>query len=90
MALIRRVDNNQRSIVAALRDIGASVQHLHIIGKGCPDILVGFRGRNYLMEIKMERGKLTPDEDEWHERWRGQVAIVRDADDALRVIGVIE
>lgn len=29
-----RVDQNQAEIVAALRKAGASVQHLHTIGKG--------------------------------------------------------
>ena len=48
----KRVDMNQPEIVADLRGIGATVQHLHMVGKGCPDILVGFRGNNWLFEIK--------------------------------------
>ena len=47
-----RVDANQPVIVAALRAIGATVQHLHAVGQGCPDILVGYDGVNFLMEIK--------------------------------------
>lgn len=47
-----RVDNNQQVIVAALRQHGCTVQHLHVIGKGCPDLLIGVNGANFLLEIK--------------------------------------
>ena len=46
----KSVDANQPEIVAALRAAGATVQHLHEVGQGCPDILAGFRGRNYLID----------------------------------------
>jgi hypothetical protein len=90
-----RVDRNQPEIVQALRQVGASVQHLHHVGKGCPDILVGFQGLNYLMEIKdgdkpPSRRRLTDDEAEWFAQWNGYAAIVENVDDALRVIGLGE
>jgi len=47
-----RIDANQPAIIAALRSIGATVQPLHAVGGGCPDLLVGLRGRNILMEVK--------------------------------------
>lgn len=84
--LIRRVDKNQTDIVNGLRACGASVQHLHIIGKGCPDIVVGFRGKNYLFEIKRDKGKLTDDEILWHLFWTGQVDIVTNVEEALKII----
>jgi hypothetical protein len=87
-----RVDTNQPAIVEALRKAGATVLHLHTIGKGCPDIAVGIHGRNYLMEIKdgslsPSKQKLTRDEQEWHEAWRGEVYIVSSVDEALAAIG---
>lgn len=90
----KRVDANQPEIVKALRGVGASVLHLHTVGKGCPDILIGFRGQNIAAEIKdgskpPSKRRLTPDEQEWHEAWRGQVAIIETVDDALRLIGAI-
>lgn len=91
MTYAKRVDRNQPNIVMALRKAGASVQMLHQIGKGCPDILVGFRGRCYVFEIKdgsrapSER-ELTPDERKWHRDWRGQVAIVETEEQAVRVL----
>jgi len=90
-----RVDSNQPKIVQALRDVGADVQPLHFVGRGFPDILAGFRGKNFLIEIKdgnkrPSKRRLTPDEKKWHREWRGQVAIAESVDDALRIIGVME
>lgn len=84
-----KVDANQTSIVNALRQVGASVQSIATIGNGVPDLLVGFRGSNLLMEVKVGKSKLTTDETEWHQEWSGQVAIVRSADEALQAIGAI-
>ena len=80
-------DINEAQIVAALRAAGASVQHLS--APGVPDLLVGFREQNYLMEVKQAKGKLTPTEQQFADDWRGQTVIVRCVDDALRVIGAV-
>lgn len=82
----KSVDNNQAEIVEDLRRVGATVQILSDVGQGCPDIVVGFRGRNYLMEIKDGFGRLNKLQAEWHTLWRGQVAVVKTFDEALRVI----
>lgn len=88
-----KVDGNQAEIVKALRGVGCSVQHLHTVGKGCPDILVGRDGMNILMEIKdgslpPSRRALTDDEAEWHDAWRGSVCVVKSVEDALTAIGI--
>lgn len=82
-----RVDSNQAEIVAALRAVGASVQTLANVGNGCPDLLVGFRGVNRLLEVKRPGGKLTEPELAWGVAWRGRAEIVESVDDALREIG---
>lgn len=88
-----RIDENQPEIVAGLRAVGASVEpRLATLGKGAPDLLVGFRGLTFVMEVKdpakpASRRRLTPDELVWHAEWAGQVAVVQTLDDALRVIG---
>jgi len=65
--VFKRVDNNQVQIVKALRDMGCTVEHLHAVGKGCPDIVVGFKGKNLLLEIKDgDKKVLTPDQVNWH------------------------
>ena len=82
----KRTDANQAEIVKALRDAGASVQCLHAVGKGCPDLLVGWKGFNVLFEVKSRMGTLTPDEREWHSNWEGQVNVVRTWEEALGVV----
>ena len=87
----RRVDENQSAIVKFLRDVGCSVLSLSEIGRGCPDLLVGFRGRNVLLEVKNPMKpkadrQLTSAEGKWIKGWRGQVAVVETVDDALRAV----
>ena len=86
-----RVDANQAEIVEALRAIGATVQPIHMVGRGCPDIIVCYRGRNILIEIKdgsksPSARRLTSDEMMWHTSWRGRVVIVESVDEALQAV----
>lgn len=91
MAHDLKVDNNQADIVDALRAVGASVLHLQGLEEGAPDILVGYRGVSFLMELKMDTGRVSKAQKQWHERWRGlRVAVVRSADESLRVIGAVK
>ena len=62
-----RVDANQPSIVEDLRKLGASVLHIHMVARNSPDIVVGYRGKNYLFEIKIEKGRLRPGQRDWHQ-----------------------
>ena len=85
----KRVDDNQSQIVRELRRVGMDVQHLHGVGQGCPDILVGYRGRNILLEIKKdEKAKLTADQVIWHQTWRGQVAVVSNPQAAIKAVRI--
>ena len=83
-----KIDVNQPALVEQIRDLGYTVQHLHTLGKGCPDIMVGGKGMNYLFEIKNPEydGKLTADEQEWHDMWKGQVDIAETLEDILEVV----
>lgn len=86
MGYAKAVDANQAIIIAAFRRLGCTVQPLHTVGKGCPDALVGYRGRSYAVEIKdgdkpPSARKLTPAEQQWHDDWRGHVCIVTSLDD---------
>lgn len=86
-----KVDANQSDIVCSLRAVGAMVEHLHAVGKGCPDIMVGFRGQNVLFEIKdgdkpPSQQKLTPQQVKWHDEWKGQVHVVRDKFEAVALL----
>ena len=94
-----RVDANQDQVVSVLRGYGASVQSLAAVGKGVPDLLVGYRGQNFLLEVKdgtkpKSQTKLTDDQGEWHGKWRGSKPIVvytpTDAVKAILQVGAAE
>ena len=79
-------DANQAEIVKALESVGASVLDLADVGRGCPDLLVGYAGREWLMEIKTQHGELLPDQVDFIRTWHGAVHVVRSIDEALAVI----
>ena len=89
-----KVDDNQAAIVRDLRKMGASVQLLHMVGAGCPDILVGWNGDMWLLEIKdgakpPSARKRTGPQITWHDAWRGKpVAVVCNIREALEAIGI--
>jgi Holliday junction resolvase len=90
---VAKVDANQPEIVKELRKIGAFVQSLASIGKGCPDLLVGFRGKWHLFEVKDEskpvaKRKLTADEIAWiwEASKRGPVYVVESTEQALKIV----
>ncbi len=92
--MVRRaasVDENQAEVVKAFRKMGCSVQPLHTVGQGCPDLLIGHHQINRLVEVKngskppSER-RLTPDQQTWHHEWRGEVDIVENIDDVSRLV----
>lgn len=93
--MVKKVDGNQREIVEGLRKLGYSVRSLASIGKGLVDILVGGVGngqkQNWLFEIKdpaqpKSKRKLTPDEQIFFDKWRGQVDIVETIEDVLKIV----
>ena len=70
-------DLNQAAIVRTFKAAGATVQDLHAVGRGCPDLLVGIRGKTYLVEVKSKGGKFTPAQVEWWWNWQGQAQVIR-------------
>ena len=73
----------------ALRRAGCSVAITASLGHGFPDLVVGRHDKNYLLEIKHGSARLTDDEREFHETWRGSVAVVRSVEEALAAVGAI-
>jgi hypothetical protein len=91
-----RRDANEAEIIAALRAVGATVQQLS--GEDVPDLLVGFRGVDYLVEVKMPLGPkggasdrvLSEGQATWHAAWRGRPpVVVRAVEEALAAIGAV-
>ncbi len=93
MKLRGKVDANQSEIVQALRAVGASVAITSSLGNGFPDLVVGFRQRNYLLEVKdgnkpPSKRLLTEEEQRFFKTWSGSAYKVESVTDALTVIGV--
>ncbi len=89
----KRTDGNHTEIQRVVETVGATWQSLASVGKGCPDCLVGYRGHNYVWEIKNpdqppSKRKLTPDEEAWHAAWGGEVEVIETREDALASLGV--
>ena len=94
-------DKKHPEIVAALRAVGCSVQGVDHI-PGAPDLLVGYRGTNWLLEIKAPLGPrgggagkrahsgqaLNEAQEKWHKGWRGQVATIHTVEDAFELLGI--
>lgn len=78
-----RRDENEAPIVQALRAFGASVEYIG--RKGVPDLLVGFRGSIYLLEVKRPGESLRPDQETWHRAWQGKPPVVVDSPEAALV-----
>lgn len=86
-----KVDTNQKQIVKDLRKVGYSVLVLSRVGDGCPDIMVGTKNINYLFEIKdgkksKSRKKLTNDQVDFFESWKGQVHKVESTEEIIKII----
>ena len=72
----KKVDVNQKEIVLALRQLGASVFHLHEVGKGCPDLLCGINGTTFLVEVKKDaKATYTPQQIEFQGNWKGSPVV---------------
>lgn len=98
----KRVDRNQKAISAALIAAGCTVQSLHMVGQGCPDLLVGRSGETWLVEVKhpeaprkFKDGARSNEavtrarQVEWAHAWRGAPPLtVRTPEEALDALGL--
>jgi hypothetical protein len=82
-----RVDANQEAIVSALRAAGA---YVWIVGLPV-DLLVGFKGHTYLVEVKTNSKKrFTNLQSDFFMNWKGgTLARVDNPESALRMLKVI-
>lgn len=86
-----RVDRNQPEIVQAFRRLGCQVAHTHTVGHGFPDIVVAVDRYTLLVEIKdpeqpASKRKLTPDEQEFANRWTGDLRIVTTIEEVAEIV----
>ena len=71
-----RRDSTHAPIRTRLRELGASVADTADLGDDFPDLLVGFCGASFLVEIKGPKGKLSDGQTEFARTWRGAKPIV--------------
>ena len=83
-----RIDANQEAVVIALRAAGA---YVWIIGLPV-DLLVGYKGHTFLVEIKDgPKKRLTALQEAFFAKWDGGTLMRVDGPEAaLRMIGVIK
>lgn len=86
-----RVDNNHREIARALIDYGCAVADTSGAGSGFPDLVVGFRGKNFLLEIKNPEKSpaqkaLTPSQIDFRDGWHGQYDVIETLEEAIAVV----
>lgn len=79
----KRRDENEPEIVSALKKIGAKIMRLDDV-----DLLVNYKGKIYLLEVKTPEGKLTKKQRELlGAGW--PIHIVRDIGGAYLAVGAI-
>lgn len=52
------------------------------------DLVVGRAGYNFLLEVKTKKGTLKASQVAFRQFWPGHYWIVRDADEALKAVGL--
>jgi len=84
----KRVDANQDAIVQVLRNAGAYVWIISLP----VDLLVGYKGHTFLVEIKTDAKKrLTALQDDFFNNWSGStLARIDSPEAALRMIGELK
>ncbi len=90
-----RIDVNQPEIVQALRKAGAVVTPIHTIGQGVADLLVSYRQKWLVLEVKdgakpPSARELTTDERTWIGAQRAPVYIVNGVLEALAVLQTVK
>jgi hypothetical protein len=88
MSFAKKVDKNQASVVKSLRDNGADVYLLHMVGSGIPDLLVAYEGHTILIEVKDGADKkFTPDQIKFIAGWKGgHLYRVNSSEEAVEVL----
>ena len=89
----KRKDKDHYKIIKQLNELSGvkakDISDLNEIG----DILVGYKGKNYLIELKTDETKsktrrytLTDDEEKFHNTWTGQIDVAFTLEDILTII----
>jgi hypothetical protein len=85
-------DANEPEMLTVLRRIGATWLPLNV--KNGPDGVIGFRGKNFIVEFKLPKGprggtshsKQSPGQKDAQRDWRGQWDVIRTVDELLELL----
>lgn len=81
-----RRDSNEPALVKTIKHFGATWLSLSIVNG--PDGLIGWRGRNYLVEVKTVKGKHKPGQTVFAETWAGTIHVLRTENDVCELLGI--
>ena len=92
MTFAKKVDKNQASVVKTLRDYGADVFLLHMVGGGIPDLMVCYNDQTILLEVKDgEAKKLTSLQIKLFAGWQGgPLHRINSCEEAINVLKLYE
>lgn len=88
----KKVDKNQLEIVHALKKMGASVFDASHVGAGFPDLVLGYKGKTVLVEIKSsEKAPFTEPQMRFMADWKGSaVSRINDVDGAITLLKFLD
>ena len=92
MAYAKKVDLNHKEVVEKFRELGASVFDASGVGRGFPDIVVGYNGQTVLVEIKSgERKRFSEAQLKFMAEWKGSaVTRINEVEGVIRLIKILD
>lgn len=78
-------DANEPEIVDALEAMGCGVAKIDS-DDGFPDLVVWFKDRHTLIEVKMPGELLTTRQKQFHAAWPGRIHIAHSAGEAIQIV----
>jgi hypothetical protein len=73
-------DTAEAPIIARLRALGASVTPID--GNGVPDLLIAYKGKWHVAEVKTGKGALRPSQEAWRARQVASCPVLRTPEEA--------
>jgi len=82
-----KVDANHSAIVKSIREAGFSVHDTSAVGRGFPDLVCGYGGRTFLVEVKCgtnipSKRRLTAPQETFKASWLGCYVVIESVDQA--------
>lgn len=86
MTYARRVDANHGELKGHFEKLGCSVHDASRLGEDFPDLIVALHKQTVLVEVKTEKGKLSPGQIRFRREWKGITYEARTLDDVIAIV----